>query len=261
MRLWLPIVVIVLYLFAGYIFCRTDRRANLSPLWGMLAMIVACLVHAVLLVSTMSEGSLHTLNLSIFNVVSLFSWVTACVSLTWLWRHEMALGGVLIAMINAVMVAIASLFVGQKFTEQLSTGMLAHILISIAAWTLLSISLIYSVLYTYIYQRLKQKKIRNMNAASLSNLERVMMLYILAGWILLLASLASGLMYVANMFAPNIRYITILTMLSALLYTWTLWLYYLRHCHAMVLVYWAVAAYASLVAGYVISNIILQFLV
>lgn len=263
MQLWLLAAITCLYLLAGATFWRVARQASFPLFPALATLIAACLAHAVLLIDMIAmigEGNEHFLNLSICNVISLFAWAVAWVSLIWLWQRQMAPGGVLISVINALLVPVAAIFTGNKpFLETMTGGMIWHILLSVAAWTVLTIALIHEALYSYLFQRLKKKCLKNANLASLASLERIMMLYTVIGWMLLLASLFSGWFFVEDMLAQHLWHKTVLTMLSGAVYGWLVWLGGVRRQHGMVLVYWSLLGYALLVIGYVVSNMIVQF--
>lgn len=263
MQLWLLAAITCFYLVAGAAFWRASVRASF-PLFPALAMlVVACLAHAVLLfemIEMSDKGNERFLNLSIGNVISLFTWAVACVSLIWLWRRQMAPGGVLISVINAILVPVTAFFTGNKlFLESISAGITWHILLSIAACTMLNIALIHGALYSYLFQRLKKKCLKNVKLTSLASLERIMMLYTLIGWMLLLASLVSGWFFVENLFAQHLYHKTVFTMASGAVYGWLVWLRFFHRRHGMALVYWSLLGYALLVIGYGVSNMIVQF--
>lgn len=260
MPLWLPLFVAMLYLLTGVSFFAV-LRGRFSAFWALALLFIACQSHAFLLITTVSHD-VHVLNLSIFNVISIFAWTVACLSFIWLWRKEMALGGIMISGINALLIFFAAVFQSNKpFLQDSSSGMMWHILLSIAAWTVLSIALIHSVLYLYIYQRLKNKQLRNYKMASLSNLERLSMNYNLLGCVLLFLSLLSGFVFVHDLFAQHLWHKTVFTIASALLYAWILFCYFFRLPRTLRLIYLSFVAYALLVTGYVVSNIVLQFVI
>lgn len=260
MQLWLPFFVIFLYAVSGTAFWRTARR-GLSVLPPLAILFAACQSHALLLIHTVGMTGSQAWNLSIFNVISIFAWTLACLSFFWLWKREMALGGVMIAGINSAIVLLSALLHSKKpFLEALSGGIIWHILCSIAAWTVLSIALVHGILYLTIFQRLKRKKLKGIPMASLANIERVMMLITAIGFALLLASLFSGWLFVENLFAQHLVHKTLFTMASAAVYGWTLVLFYGKHQRGAAAVYWSFCGYALLMMGYVISNIVLQFL-
>lgn len=262
MQLWLPILVTLLYLSAAVLFAATLKREKINIFWPLVVLVFACQAHAILLIQLIYEGNQQLFNLSIFNVISLFTWAVACTSLLWLWQKKMAMGGVIICLVNTVLAPLASIFIGHKsFLESITSGLFYHIGLSIVAWTLLTIAFVYCVLYLYLYHRLKQKKIKDiMHFASLANLERVMMIYHLIGWLFLMAALITGFFFVHDFFAQHLWHKTVLTVIAAAIYAYMLYAYFVKQSCGTRLVYITLLGYAFLILGYVVSNIIVQFL-
>lgn len=256
---WLPAFAAIIYFIASWKFLRVERDAH-NPLWALGIMVLACQVHALGLIHAIGQG--NGLNLSVFNVVSVFAWSVVCLSVLWLWRASAALAGVIINSINVVIVILPMIFVSEKpFLSTLEAGMVWHILTAIAAWTVLTIATVHALLYGMLYQRLKQKKINKNNKMSLIGLERVMVVLTVIGFVLLSISLLTGWLFVEDLFAQHLWHKTILTMLSWLVYAWLLFAYFIAHQRGLVIAYVLLGAYVLLVAGYVVSNIVLQFVV
>lgn len=256
---WLPAVAAIIYFLASWQFLRVERHAH-SPLWALGVMVLACQVHALGLIYAVGQGD--GLNLSVFNVVSVFAWSVACLSVLWLWRASVALAGVIINSINVIIVVLPLIFVSEKpFLSTLETGMVWHILTAIAAWTVLTIATIHALLYGMLYQRLKQKQLKKNNIMSLVGFERVMIVLTVIGFVLLSVSLVTGWLFVEDLFAQHLWHKTVLTMLAWLVYAWLLFAYFIAHQRGLAIVHVLLGAYVLLIAGYVVSNIVLQFVV
>ena len=78
---------------------------------------------------------------------------------------------------------------------------------------------------------------------------------------MLTASLVSGLMFIEDMFTQHLWHKTVLTILSWLMVLWTLYAWIVRRERGVQLVYKLMLAYALLLAGYVLSNVVLQFVI
>ena len=248
------ILVVLLYLASGFLFYKSQR--GLNPLLVLSAFFITCQAHAILLINSVGAGW----NLSIFNVISMTSWAIASLSIFSLWRREMALAGVVISLLNALVVLLSAFFVSQK-PLNFSGAMLFHIFTSLAAWTLLSLALMYSGLYLYFFQRLKSKKLKNLNMLSLANLERFSANYCLIGTVLLVISLISGLFFISEIVEKQLIHKTLLTLISTALYFWALKGFYLEGKKSNLFIYRESLAYGFLLMGYVISNIIIQFVI
>ena len=246
-------LVVLLYLASGFLFYKSQR--GLNSLLVLSAFFITCQAHAILLINSVGTGW----NLSIFNVISMTAWAIASLSLFLLWRKEMALAGVVISILNALVVFSSAFFVSQK-PLNLSGAMLFHIFTSLAAWTVLSLALIYSGLYLYFFQRLKKKKLKDLNMLSLANLERFSANYCLIGTVLLVISLISGLFFISQIIEKHLIHKTLLTLISTALFFWALKGFYFGEKKGNTFIYRESLAYGFLIVGYVISNIIIQFI-
>ena len=131
MQPWLPIGVALGYLLCAALFFKVYRR-KLHPLVALGAMVLVCQGHALVLIQSVRAGD--ALNLSVFNVVSIYAWAIAVLAFFGLWRQAEALPGMLISLINALCVLLPVWFVSEKpFLTTLSGGILMHILLCIAA--------------------------------------------------------------------------------------------------------------------------------
>ncbi len=262
MQLWLPLFTVFAYVAAAAGFVRVYRKPQrrINPLWVLGILVCACQGHALSLIVSLQAN--NHLNLSVFNMVSVNAWFVACISVFWLWRASMALGGVVICLVNAVAVALPLVFVSDKpFAPHLSPGMWWHILTSIAAWTFISLAFLHALLYGWLFRRLKRKQLKDISVSSLVSLERVMMLQAVTGFILLAIALLTGWMFVDNLFAQHLVHKTVLTFLAWLALGWLIFSYYIRRQRGTPLVVEMCAVFILLLMGYVLSNFILQFVI
>lgn len=259
MQLWLPHVVSAGYLVCAVLFFRVYHR-KLPPLWALGALVLVCQGHALVLIQSVRAGD--ALNLSVFNVLSIYAWAIAVIAFFGLWRQAEALPGMLIALANALCVLLPVWLVSEKpFLTSLSTGMVVHILFSIAAWTLITLAFLHALLYTWVFQMLKQKKLTGGAPIALVGIERVMMVMTGIGAFLLSGSLISGMLYVEDLFAQHLWHKTVLTFLSFIVVLWAIADYAFWHKRGMRVAGKLMLAYGLLLAGYVLSNIVLQFLI
>ena len=87
-----------------------------------------------------------------------------------------------------------------------------------------------------------------------------MMLQAVTGFILLDIALLTGWMFVDDLFAQHLVHKTVLTFLAWLALGWMLFSYYIREQRGLTLVLEMCAAFILLLTGYVLSNVILQFI-
>lgn len=250
MGLWLPLMVVSLYLGMSAAFWRL-RQQKMNPFWAVLLLVFICQMHAVLLLTSLTNPSAHLINLSPFNVLSIAAWLLTCCSLLCLWQPQMVLVGVIIGAINAILVTLASFAGNHEVLSLNEKGVIGHIFISTAAGSVLTIACLHSVFYWYLFHRLKQKKLKNINMASLSQLERMTIIFIMLGWLLLLFSLFTGWLYVDGLFAAHLWQNTLLTLASFAVLSYLLHAYFWQNRGGLWLVRWLFFAYGLLLTGYV----------
>lgn len=252
--------LMLLYALVALLFWRV-HQGRLKLLGALGALVAAVQIHGWLLYFSLRQEAVW--DLSIFNMISLYAWTVAAVSLFWLRRSEMALAGVIICLFNAPLVLMPVLFVSQKiFTHDLSQGMIAHIVSSLAAWTLLFLALIHALLYQFLFRRLKQKQLQAQGQTlSLMGVERSMVLLSWLGFLFLSLSLMTGWAYVDDLWAQHLVHKSVLTCLAWLALALLLPAHHYRYWRGMRFVYALFAIFALLLLGYGISNIVLQFLV
>ena len=88
-----------------------------------------------------------------------------------------------------------------------------------------------------------------------------MMLQAVTGFILLAIALLTGWMFVDNLFAQHLVHKTVLTLLAWLALGWMLFSYYVRQQRGTPLVVEMCAVFILLLLGYVLSNVVLQFII
>lgn len=255
----LALVVAIIYFLAAFLFWRVYKN-KLNGLLPVALMALASLFHSFLLFLEVRRGNF--IDLSIFKVISIYGWVMALFALMFFWRSALALAAMAIAIFNGLIVPLPHIFISTKaFSGNLSGGMLWHILFSIGAWTLLTMAFLHACLYSWLFHQLKQKQLRQVPPLSLAGLEKAMMQLTLGGFILLSLSLISGGLFVENLWAQHLVHKSLLTLLAWLALAVLLFYFYGQKIRAMQLVYGLLAICALLLAGYVISNIILQFFI
>jgi ABC-type uncharacterized transport system permease subunit len=202
------------------------------------------------------------LQLSIANVISLTGWQVAAIALVAaFWAHLRGLAAVLfpVAALGALGSGLGP--VGESLGG-LGWEMRAHILISVAAYTLLTVGAAIAILIAIQDRALRRHRIGAWTRMlpPLETMEQVLFGTIHAGVILLTLSVFSGLIFVENVLAQHLAHKTILTVAALVVFALLLlgrWRFGWRGRRA---IYWTLAGYAVLVLGYFGSRVILEVL-
>ena len=144
---------------------------------------------------------------------------------------------------------------------ELSTAQVAHILISISAYTALMTAALQSILLALQESRLKHpsKGFYGLLPA-LETMEHLLLSMLWIGLALLSLSIVTGLIFLEDMFNQRLTHHTILTSLSWLVYAGFLVGHHIFGWRGVTAVRWNLAAFALLVLGYFGSKFVLEYL-
>lgn len=204
----------------GYLVCALllsgrvgGQRASLRPIAIVLG-LAAWLAHAWFLYRYMLSGP--GLNINAGTAVSFVAWLTAGIGLAASARPALTGLGMVLLPIGA-MGAMATGFGGVGYvTASLSWPLKAHVLLSAAAYSLLSVAAALAVLLAIQDYRLRNHRqlgwFRHLPA--LEEMEGLMFGAIGTGFAILSLALFSGLFFVDNLFAQHLAHKTILSLVS-----------------------------------------------
>jgi ABC-type uncharacterized transport system permease subunit len=253
--------LIAAWLLAATRLADTDARELARPATPAIVVgAIGVLLHLYLLhvLILADEG----LRLSIANVISLTGWQVATIALiAGIWPRLRGLSAVLFP--AAALAALASGLGPVAHTlSGLGWEMRAHILISVAAYTLLTIGAAIAILIAFQDRALRRHRAGTWTRMlpPLETMEQVLFATIHAGVILLTLSVFSGLIFVDNVFAQHLVHKTILSMIALLVFAFLLfgrWRFGWRGRRA---IRWTLAGYAVLALGYFGSRVILEIL-
>ncbi|MFT4653543.1 MAG: ABC-type uncharacterized transport system permease subunit [Kangiellaceae bacterium] len=144
----------------------------------------------------------------------------------------------------------------------MSVGMIMHILLSLVAFGLLSISMLYACQLAYIKHQLKQKS-RIMIAGHLpplQSVERILMQLMTIGTVLLLTALVSGFIFIPNMFAEGYAHKTILSSIALCCYVACILLHHFIGLRARMTIIFNLFGLFLLTLGYFGSRVVKEVL-
>ena len=252
--------LIAAWMLASLRFSDAGERMPIGPaIPALLIGLVGLGLHLHLLSSAVlsDEG----LALSLPNVVSIMGWQIAAIALIAATRRRIRGLSALILPVAALSVLIGSAGDVPDIIQKLSWEMRAHILISVVAYTLLSIGAAIAVLMA-----MQDRSLRNRHPGRLikvlpplETMEQVLFATIHVGVILLTLSVFSGLIFVDNAFAQHLVHKTVLSIVALVVFSLLLigrWRFGWRGRRA---IHWTLTGYSVLLLAYFGSRIILEF--
>jgi ABC-type uncharacterized transport system permease subunit len=222
------LAAVVFYLAAAGRFAVSVFRAQSDTLPAKIQLIglglVAIALHAVILYqTTITETGI---NLGISNAASLVAWLIALFLLVTSIYRPLENLAVILLPIAALSLALQYLFPTEHMLPQTaSIGLQVHIMLSVLAYSLLSIAALQAIVLAVADRQLRNRRpIRVMQLVPpLQTMEDLLFQLIRIGFFLLSLSLVSGLMFVENIFAQHLVHKTVLSIFAWLVFAILLW--------------------------------------
>jgi ABC-type uncharacterized transport system permease subunit len=261
------VTILACYGAAAWLLARvrlTEERApgTVSAAPGLLVGAAGVLLHSMDLVSEVgtSAGS----ELSIAGVASLIGWLVALAALLGaLTPRFRGLAAVLLPIAGILALApLGHSLTGPANTTRPDWELRAHILMSVTAYSLLSLGAVIAVLVALQDRALRARKTAGWTRIlpPLETMENVLFLTIHVGFLVLTLALFSGLFFVEDLFAQHLAHKAILSIIAWAVFGILLlgrWQFGWRGRKA---VRWVLAGYIALLLAYFGSRVVLELI-
>lgn len=253
-------LAILLYLVAtGYLLVAARGRSPApgQPRGPLVIWALALLVHwfTLLLLLQSDQG----LNLCLGNAVAAALWLVALL----LWfaslRQPLAILGVIVLPISAIALFAA---IGCEGSSRVTTTpyIEVHIMLAALGWSFLTLSTVQAAVMTAQHRALHERRIGGWirYLPPLYSMELWLFRVILVGWIFLTLSLASGLLFLEDLFAQSLVHKSVLSILAWIMFSVLLlgrWRFGWRGSRALA---WTTGGFMSLVLAYFGSKFVLE---
>ena len=203
------------------------------------------------------------IDLGFFKVASLIAWMfTILLTLS---SVKKSLDNLLIALLPVSLVAVlAAALVPSSYVPRtdFDPGILAHILVSILAYSILTIGATNAAVLLFQHKRLKSHHPRKMiwGLPPLQTMERLLFEITVLGMIALTASILSGLLFVEDMFAQHLIHKTVLTILAWVLYAILLYGHFVKGWRGQTAARWSLTAFFVLIVAFFGTKFVLQLI-
>ncbi|OGT77323.1 MAG: hypothetical protein A3I78_07245 [Gammaproteobacteria bacterium RIFCSPLOWO2_02_FULL_56_15] len=265
MNIFLIALTIVLYLVTtailGYRFFLL-KLAGGEHKWQLLpACSLALILHAIVLYQNIMvpEG----INLGFYHAFSLMSWAVVmlvCVTVIFKPVENLALFFLPVA---ALSLGLTVMFpVERIISDSYTLGLQFHILLSITAFSLFVMAALQAIILSIQVHQLKNKHpVRMMHILPpLQIMEELLVQLLAIGFFLLSLSLATGLMFVHDVFAQHLAHKTVLSISGWLVFAVVLWGRWSWGWRGRKLVVWTLGGFISLLLAYFGSKLVLELI-
>lgn len=203
-----------------------------------------------------------TPHVSLLNVMSLCALATVAIPLSTYPMKNSLFDASLAALPISVLILVGEGLIQAPvlgITEQ-SAGMVVHIVTSIVAFGVLSIAGVYALFITIIDHLLRQHNFNSLiqTLPALDTLEELLIHLIKAGFVVLTLSLATGLIFVNDLFGQHLGHKTILSIMAWLVFATLLWGHWKRGWRGRVAVRMTIAGIVILLLSYFGSKLVLE---
>lgn len=216
-------------------------------------------LHLIMLHGTAFDTA--ALNFSFFNSLSVTAWFTVLLLLVVSLARPVLTLGLIVFPASAVLVGLAMAFVGSARLT-VDHNLQWHVLISIVAYALLTMAAVQSSLVSLQDKRLRDHRPGGLLRAlpSLKLMEQVLLQLLIASFLLLALALATGIIFVDDLFAQRLVHKTALSILALVLLALLLIGHFRFGWRGQKAAKMTLCAYAALVLGYFGSKFVKEVL-
>lgn len=254
-------ISIFLYLAAAVLLAvrLKNRETSSASKWrGLLPAIVAILLHGWMLTDLLFTP--QGLDLGIYNTISLITLTIAGIILITAISTPTESLGVIIFPITALSIALENTFTSSHITQAWGTPIEIHILLSIIAYSILSIATVQAALLTVQDYHLRNKRPGGFIRAlpPLQTMESLLFQMIGIGFVMQSLSLLSGLIFLDDMFTQHMVHKTVLSIFAWLVFATLLWGRWHSGWRGRTAVRWTVVGFILLALAFIGSKLVLE---
>jgi ABC-type uncharacterized transport system permease subunit len=262
---FLSLAAIILYLSATWRVALPAWRGASEPLErrhpGLLLGAAAILCHGIYLYFSLYTGS--GINLGVFNAASLVAWLVVGLMLAMAVGNSLEHLAMLMLPLAALSLGAEQVFPSHRIIpEGAPMGLQAHVLLSVLAYSLLSIGAILALALAFEHRQLhKHKPVWALRfLPPMQVLESLLFHILTVGFFFLSLSLISGLMFLENIFAQHLVHKTALSIAAWLVFGVLLlgrWHYGWRGRTA---IRWTLWGFVTLLLAYFGTKVVLELI-
>lgn len=226
------------------------------PLWGALAAALHLVTIAIVAVENQGLSS------SFFDALSITAFIVVVVGLITQMRYPIGVLLIPVFIIAGFCLALANLYGHHSPIIASSKGMLTHILSSIIAYSLLSLATVQALALQVMERGLKDHNSSSWlrQLPPLQTMEALLFQLIGLGWLALTIAIASGGIYVDDLFAQHLAHKTVFSILSWILFALLLIGRQRYGWRGATAVKWTLSAFIALALAYFGSKFVLEVL-
>jgi len=262
----LGIIAFILYLLAAsrlgvLIYANKDAPRQQAKVQAFIAGAIAIILNGIILNSAIFVSG--GLDLGFSNTWSLISWIIAIVILLVAVRKPVENLLVIFFPLAALGLILILLFPSHRIlAESAAMGLKMHILLSIIAYSLLTVAAFQAALLAFQEYQLSHKHptmIMNV-LPPMQIMEDLLIRIIAVGFFILSLSLATGFMFLHDIFAQHLIHKTVLSLISWLVFAVLLWGRWYMGWRGQKLIRWTIGGFCILMLAFFGSKLVLEMI-
>jgi ABC-type uncharacterized transport system permease subunit len=203
------------------------------------------------------------INLGFFNAISLIAMLVAAVVLLSSLRQPIENLGIVVLPIAAVAILMDNVFVSHHIlSKRLADEIEVHIILSVLAYSLLSLAAVQAVLIAIQDRRLRHKHPGGILRAlpPLQVMENLLFQIITLGFFLLSMALVTGFIYLEDIFAQHLVHKTVLSFIAWVIFAILLWGRWHAGWRGRTAIRWTITGFIVLLLAYFGSKLVLELI-
>lgn len=257
----LALAAIFLYASCAWLMTTRARRGQpyrevVAPLTAAAGLALAC--HAV--VNSQLLATEGGLNLGFFPIASAIAWCIATIGLASSFRAPIDKLLIPVYGVAALALLCAIVFPSPGQALSISPGVAAHILLSILAYSVMTLAACQAIILGIQNRELKARHIKGvLNALPpLQTMEQLLFQIVWAGMVLLTLSIVSGVLFLDDLFAQHLVHKTFFTLVAWMIFAMLLWGRHQLGWRGQTAIRWTLAGFAVLMLAYFGSKFVLE---
>ena len=257
-------IAIVFYLLAATLQAGYLLNVLKQPSKNVLLALgfIAVAAHTVSVIATIYPG--HQIDLGLFRAGSLiFCSINTIMLLNIMRRPVNNLVVALFPLAAAVIIASTMTSPSVRLTQQVSNGLLIHILSSILAYSIITIATIQAVALAFQERHLKHHHIGGILKAlpPLQTMEQILFELVWIGMALLSLSLISGFIFIDDIFGQQLVHKTFFSILAWFTFAILLWGRHQQGWRSLTAARWTIGGFFALMLAYFGSKFVLEVII
>lgn len=258
------LLAMIAYVGAAILLGRRMLRAAQGMAAGKATLLlpgaVAALLHGIVTYhSILGHG---VLNMGFFNSLSLVAWIMVVLLLISATRRPLESVGILLYPVAAVAVSLDGVFHAPQILGRMGWALDTHIVISLLAYSVLSIASLQAILLAVQHHHLRNKHPGGLVRAlpPLQTMEALLFQMIAVGFVLLSLALVTGMFFLHDIFTQHLVHKTVLSIAAWLVFAVLLWGRWRFGWRGPTAIRWTLGGIFSLMLAYFGSKMVLDLI-